>query len=71
MINRLQEMLNQKGVSQRTLARRVQLESPYVNRIIKENLDVRISTALKIAKALKTKIEKIWSEGNRDEKTIA
>lgn len=67
MANRLIEILAKRNMPQRELARQTGLDPIYINRIINENIDVRVSTAFKIAEALAMPVEQIFV---REPKTI-
>lgn len=60
MANRLIEILAKRNMAQRELARLTGLDPIYINRIINEKIDVRVSTACKIAEALAMPIEQIF-----------
>jgi len=62
MENNLQSVLRKKGISQGELSRRTHIDRPYVNRIVKNGVpNVRVHTALKIARAIGVPVELIWS----------
>jgi len=62
MENNLHSILDKKGLSQGELSRRTEIDRPYINRIVNRYVDnVKVETALKIARALQVPVEVIWS----------
>jgi putative transcriptional regulator len=60
MSSRILDILAQKQWSQRRLARESGLDPVYVNRIINERKDIRLSTAHRLARALNCRIEELF-----------
>lgn len=59
-MNKLKQYLAEKKISQYKLAGLIGMKRCYVTTIISKNLDVRVSTAKKMAEALNCKIEDIF-----------
>ena len=60
MSSNIIKILAKKKWSQRRLASASGLDPVYINRIINEKRDVRISTAAKLARALECKIDDLF-----------
>lgn len=58
--NRIQEVMWLKHVSQEELSKRTGIKQSYLSEIINKGIDVRISTATKIAKALGCTINDLY-----------
>ncbi len=61
MNSNIANLLMQKKWSQRRLAYKVGLDPVYINRIIRQNRDIRISTAKKIASALDCSLDELFN----------
>ncbi len=64
MNSNISNLLMQKKWSQRRLALKVGLDPVYINRIIRRNCDIRISTARKIASALGCSLDELFNHDN-------
>jgi putative transcriptional regulator len=60
MNNRIQELINQKGMIQGDLAERCGVRREYINRIINGNIIPSVYLAIKIARALGTSVESVF-----------
>jgi transcriptional regulator with XRE-family HTH domain len=62
MENNLEHVLRKKGMSQGELSRRTKMDRPYINRIVRNGVpNIRVETALRIARAIGVPVELIWS----------
>lgn len=66
--SRLRETLAELGVSQRELARRTEIDPVYIGQIINDGIDIRGTTAERIANALGVPIEKVITEFTNEQK---
>lgn len=61
-MNKLEELLIERGISQAWLAKKINNNHSTLNRWIKENRTPPYETMLKISKALKTTVRKIFDD---------
>lgn len=61
-VNRIREIMKKRGIKQKDLASETGISQSTLSRIINEEKEINLKTALKISKALAYPIEYIWPD---------
>lgn len=61
MRNNLRKVMADKGVTEERLSALTSMTQESINRLKNTNRDPKVTTALRIARALRVKVEAIWS----------
>lgn len=59
-MNRIKEILDMKGISQKDFAKQLGMDPSTLSKIIKEKKEINLTTARKISKALGWGMDYIW-----------
>jgi DNA-binding XRE family transcriptional regulator len=62
-MTKLEEYISERGIAQSFISRRAGIHATHLSRIVGGHIEPRISTALKIAKALRVNVEDIFTNG--------
>lgn len=70
MNSRISEMRSYHGITQRELARRVGISSAAMSAIEREAHMPNVTTAIRIARELKTTVEELWGDTAKKQKRV-